>query len=339
VAAFYDWAEGEVLGDQHRVAHNHLGYIKSGTGSPEGVETADVGSIFLRTNGGAATTLYVKETGTGNTGWVALGSIASAITVHEAASDPHTGYRLESADHTHASSGAQAGQVDHGALGGLADDDHPQYETSAEAASKITTHEGLADPHTGYRLESADHAHTSTGAAAGQLDHGTALTGLSDDDHPQYMLESLFDAAGDLIIASAADTPTKLARGSDDQVLRSTGSTIAWESNDLTVGGVILTPTDAQTIIAWRAPFACTVTAVHAQSDTGTTAVVNAGKGFAGGTTEFCSADITIDPSDAWEAGTVNQNQSLVAGDAVYLEVVDSGTATQITIQVTLTRP
>lgn len=45
--------------------------IHSGTGSPEGVVTAVVGSLFLRTNGGAATTLYVKESGTGNTGWVA----------------------------------------------------------------------------------------------------------------------------------------------------------------------------------------------------------------------------------------------------------------------------
>lgn len=46
--------------------------IKSGTGSPAGVVAAPVGSIFLRTDGGAATTLYVKESGgSGNTGWVA----------------------------------------------------------------------------------------------------------------------------------------------------------------------------------------------------------------------------------------------------------------------------
>lgn len=43
----------------------------SGSNSPEGVVTAPVGSIFTRTNGGANTTLYVKESGTGNTGWVA----------------------------------------------------------------------------------------------------------------------------------------------------------------------------------------------------------------------------------------------------------------------------
>ncbi len=43
----------------------------SGTGSPESVVTANVGSLYTRTDGGASTTLYVKESGTGNTGWVA----------------------------------------------------------------------------------------------------------------------------------------------------------------------------------------------------------------------------------------------------------------------------
>lgn len=41
----------------------------SGAGSPEGVITAKPGSQYLNTSGGAA--VYFKETGTGNTGWVA----------------------------------------------------------------------------------------------------------------------------------------------------------------------------------------------------------------------------------------------------------------------------
>jgi len=41
-----------------------------GTGSPESSVTAPVGSLYSRTDGGAGTTLYVKESGTGNTGWV-----------------------------------------------------------------------------------------------------------------------------------------------------------------------------------------------------------------------------------------------------------------------------
>jgi hypothetical protein len=45
--------------------------ITVGANTPESVVTANVGSIFLRTNGSTGTTLYIKETGTGNTGWVA----------------------------------------------------------------------------------------------------------------------------------------------------------------------------------------------------------------------------------------------------------------------------
>jgi hypothetical protein len=43
----------------------------SDVGSPEGVVTASRGALYTRTDGGAGTTLYVKESGTGNTGWVA----------------------------------------------------------------------------------------------------------------------------------------------------------------------------------------------------------------------------------------------------------------------------
>lgn len=45
--------------------------ILFGNGSPEGTRAANVGSLYLRADGGAGTTLYVKESGTGNTGWVA----------------------------------------------------------------------------------------------------------------------------------------------------------------------------------------------------------------------------------------------------------------------------
>lgn len=49
-----------------------LSYINTGAGSPEGVIAASPGAIYLRTDGGASTTLYVKESGVGtNTGWVA----------------------------------------------------------------------------------------------------------------------------------------------------------------------------------------------------------------------------------------------------------------------------
>ena len=49
-----------------------LTHISQGTGAPNGVVTASVGAIYMRLDGGAATTLYVKESGANtNTGWVA----------------------------------------------------------------------------------------------------------------------------------------------------------------------------------------------------------------------------------------------------------------------------
>lgn len=42
------------------------------TGTPEGVVVAPIGSSAYRTDGAAATCWYRKETGTGNTGWVAI---------------------------------------------------------------------------------------------------------------------------------------------------------------------------------------------------------------------------------------------------------------------------
>lgn len=45
--------------------------IRTGTGSPEGSVAAVVGSLYLRSDGGAGTSHYVKESGTGYTGWVA----------------------------------------------------------------------------------------------------------------------------------------------------------------------------------------------------------------------------------------------------------------------------
>lgn len=142
------------------------------------------------------------------------------------------------ADHTHASAGLQAGTIDHGVITGLTDDDHTQYQKESEkgaasgyaslgsdslvpqdqlgtgtqdgtkflrddgtwqaGAGGVTDHGALTglsdDDHTQYRLESADHTHASTGLQAGTIDHGV-ITGLTDDDHTQYQKESEKGAA------------------------------------------------------------------------------------------------------------------------------------------------
>lgn len=48
------------------------GAVRVGTGAPGGVVVGSVGDLWLRTDGGAGSTLYVKESGTDTTaGWVA----------------------------------------------------------------------------------------------------------------------------------------------------------------------------------------------------------------------------------------------------------------------------
>jgi len=60
------------LGDDSGFAARQSFYDRFGSGSPEGVVSAPVGAVYHRTDGGAVTSFYVKESGsTGNTGWVA----------------------------------------------------------------------------------------------------------------------------------------------------------------------------------------------------------------------------------------------------------------------------
>jgi hypothetical protein len=50
---------------------NNTLLLVTGSGSPNSVVSAPPGSLYLNFAGGASTTLYVKESGAGNTGWVA----------------------------------------------------------------------------------------------------------------------------------------------------------------------------------------------------------------------------------------------------------------------------
>ncbi len=47
-------------------------FVKMGTGSPEAAVTGSIGSIWIASDGTTGTTLWVKESGTGNTGWRAI---------------------------------------------------------------------------------------------------------------------------------------------------------------------------------------------------------------------------------------------------------------------------
>lgn len=97
------------------------------------------------------------------------------------------------ASHAHAGEDITSGTVADGRVAST-------LARDSEVTSAVSTHEAASDPHTGYRLESADHSHQSTGLQAGTLDHGLALTGLTDDDHTIYLKE---EASG----GTAAEVP------------------------------------------------------------------------------------------------------------------------------------
>lgn len=48
----------------------NLSTILTGTGSPEGAVTANPTALYMDESGSAGSILYIKQTGTGNTGWI-----------------------------------------------------------------------------------------------------------------------------------------------------------------------------------------------------------------------------------------------------------------------------
>ncbi len=137
------------------------------------------------------------------------GSHAAAF-IHHSIADAANDFLVASGDNafarkTLAETGAiLEADLDHGNIQGLGDDDHTQYVLHTDVddvpVDGVTTdpissnwafdHVAAADPHAGYRLESANHNHQTSGAQAGTIDHGLALTGKGDDDHTQYLLAS-----------------------------------------------------------------------------------------------------------------------------------------------------
>jgi hypothetical protein len=57
---------------QHWCRQSHDMGVLSGEGTPENAVTARIGTLYRRLDGGAGTSLYVKESGDNtDTGWVA----------------------------------------------------------------------------------------------------------------------------------------------------------------------------------------------------------------------------------------------------------------------------
>ena len=55
--------------------------IYSGFGTPESKVSAGIGSVYLRKDGSTGTTIYKKESGTGDTGWVAIAQLDTPVSL------------------------------------------------------------------------------------------------------------------------------------------------------------------------------------------------------------------------------------------------------------------
>jgi hypothetical protein len=66
------------LAEGYWLVNNGIVQEWAGYGSPDGVVLASAGSLYQRLDGGVSTTFYVKETGTGKTGWVGYGATGAA---------------------------------------------------------------------------------------------------------------------------------------------------------------------------------------------------------------------------------------------------------------------
>lgn len=90
-------------------------------------------------------------------------------------------------------------------------------------------------------------------------------------------------------------------------------------------------PTGAATYVIWRAPRACTVTAVRGYRVGGTGATINATKNGA----DLITTDLSLSTGTTWMAGATLQNTAIAAGDTLAVAVRSvAGTPTTITLQV-----
>ena len=98
----------------------------------------------------------------------------------------------------------------------------------------------------------------------------------------------------------------------------------------------MLTPV-AKNIIVWRAPFACTVTAVKGYRAGGTGATINA---RLNGASNHLASNLSLTSADTWMDGGGVQNTAYAIGDKLEIMIVSvAGSPDQVAIQVDFTKP
>ncbi|MGW0642390.1 hypothetical protein [Streptomyces badius] len=84
-----------------------------------------------------------------------------------------------------------------------------------------------------------------------------------------------------------------------------------------TKGLVVPAPAGPVSYVIWRAPHACTVTAVHGYREGGTGATINATVNGL----DLLEVDLSLSTADTWLTGPAVQHEALAAGDTLALAV------------------
>jgi len=101
-------------------------------------------------------------------------------------------------------------------------------------------------------------------------------------------------------------------------------------------GGAFISPTAAVAVMAWRAPYACTVLNVRGYRSGGTAVSVNARKN---GASTHLAADLNLSSDVTWMDGGAVQNATYAAGDTLELLLQSvTGTPAQVVVQVDFRR-
>lgn len=260
--------------------------------------------------------------------------VALTASGHGAAADPHPQYALDT------EKGAASGIATLDGAGKLTSSQLPLGTSASTAAAGNDSR--LSDSRTPLAHAST---HQPGGSDAMAVDAAAATGSLR-----TIGTGALQAAAGNDSRLSDARTPTAhvldsathtISGKTAGQFMRASGATaFVFEAVPFSRGGTLYKSdgiVTAVNIIVWRAPFACTVTAVKGYRVGGTGATINARKN---GASNHLASDLSLTSLDTWMDGGSVQNTAYAAGDKMEIMIVSvAGSPTQVAVQIDFTRP
>jgi hypothetical protein len=216
-----------------------LTQIKSGSADPEGAVSAPAGSIYLRTNG----TVYKKTSGSGNTDWDALEAGAGT-------GDALTTDTLAQFAATSCANFATVISGETGTCGSVVLSAGPTFTGTVTAAAltlsgaftlpdnlRVTFNPGADAAGLNVGAQTTDPGTPSNGDLYYDSDDnllrariGGAWVSLGAGGGGSVATDAIFDAAGDLVVGSGANTAARLAKGNDGECLVMAAGAVTWGS-------------------------------------------------------------------------------------------------------------